>query len=118
MLTNYSARELGIGASQRKGIEIAIKKLPGGSDEKSKKNFGNEVKFMARLTHPNVVRMIGVCLDSSAGRFIAMEHMINGDMAQFLKEADFVATLGANLRLQEVSYILCVIAVTLYRCVR
>lgn len=58
---------------------------------------------MARLDHPNVIKMIGVCLDSSAGRFIAMEYMINGDLAQFLKEADFVATLGANLRIQEVS---------------
>ena len=85
-------------------MEVAIKKLPGGSDQKSKDNFGNEVKFMARLDHPNVTKMIGVCLDSSAGRFIAMEYMINGDLAQFLKETDFVATLGANLRIQEVSY--------------
>ena len=100
---NYSAKELGIGASEKLGVEIAIKKLSGESTQQTKDNFSNEVKFMARLDHPNVIRLIGVCLDATPGRFLAMEYMINGDLAQFLKESDFVDSIGANLRIQEVS---------------
>ena len=84
------------------GVEIAVKKLSGESTQQTKDNFSNEVKFMARLDHPNVVKLLGVCLDVRAGRFLAMEYMINGDLAQFLKDSDFVDSIGANLRIQEV----------------
>ena len=60
---------------------------------------------MARLEHPNVIKLLGMCLEETGGgRFIAMEYMVNGDMAQFLKDCDFVDSIGANLRLQEVSW--------------
>ncbi|XP_041379763.1 class II receptor tyrosine kinase-like, partial [Gigantopelta aegis] len=50
--------------------------------------FEKEVKFMARLKHENVVRLLGVCLSSNA--FIMMEYMESGDLNHYLRDKDLI----------------------------
>ena len=44
---------------------------------------------MKRLTHPNVLPILGVCLDSNHGSglpFMVLPFMDNGDLKSFLKK--------------------------------
>ena len=68
-------------------ILVAVKRLSEDSDEKDRQAFEKEIKFMARLRHENVVRLLGICLDRNA--FIMMEYMENGDLSQYLQKFDF-----------------------------
>ena len=63
---------------------VAVKKLKQNASERSKDLFDKEVKFMSRLNHPNVIRLLAVCTDEVAP-FIMMEYMKNGDLNQYLK---------------------------------
>lgn len=68
-------------------ILVAVKKLKPDADKQTKNAFEKEIKFMARLQHENVVRLLGVCLEEQA--FILMEYMENGDLHQFLENSEF-----------------------------
>ena len=63
---------------------VAVKRLKANASEGTKELFDKEVKFMSRLNHPNVVRLLGVCTDEE-NPFIMMEYMKNGDLNQYLK---------------------------------
>ena len=65
-------------------IVVAVKRLKPDADEATREAFEKEIKFMARLNHENVVRLVGVCLSGSG--FIMMQYMENGDLNQFLRE--------------------------------
>ena len=69
-------------------ILIAVKKLKSDIDEETRSAFEKEIKFMAKLRHENVVRLLGVCLQKQA--FIMMEYMENGDLNQYLKKHDVI----------------------------
>ena len=69
-------------------ILIAVKKLKSDIDEETRLAFEKEIKFMAKLRHENVVRLLGVCLQKQA--FIMMEYMENGDLNQYLKKHDVI----------------------------
>ena len=70
-------------------LVVAIKRLKPEADDKMREAFEKEVKFMARLRHENVVRLLGVCLTSS-NAFIMMEYMENGDLSHYLKDHDLI----------------------------
>ena len=101
-LPTFSPKDLGIGTSKQQGVKVAIKKLMSDPSSETKEAFGKEIKFMARLSHSSVIRLLGVCLEEEQDRFLVMEYMENGDMAQFLKGCQYVETKGANLRGGEV----------------
>ena len=63
---------------------VAVKRLKASASEATKELFDKEVKFMSRLNHPNVVRMLAVCTDKE-NPFIMMEYMMSGDLHQYLK---------------------------------
>ena len=73
-------------------ILVAVKRLQEGAREKERQAFEKEIKFMARLRHENVVRLLGVCLDRNA--FIMMEYMENGDLNQYLQKFEFAPETG------------------------
>ena len=84
------AQTIGL-SSQDLGLEgdapyilVAVKKLKENASERNKELFDKEVKFMSRLNHPNVTRLLGVCHEEAAP-FIMMEYMKNGDLNQYLK---------------------------------
>ena len=71
-------------------IVVAVKRLKPDADEATREAFEKEIKFMARLNHENVVRLVGVCLSSNA--FIMMQYMEDGDLNQFLRGKTLVPT--------------------------
>ena len=68
-------------------ILVAIKTLKKDPSEENKKAFKKEIKFMSRLNHKNVIRLLGICTKGTP--FIMMEYMENGDLNQFLKKQTF-----------------------------
>ena len=71
-------------ANIRTPILVAVKTLKKDPSEQNKKAFEKEIKFMSRLNHKNVVRLVGIC--NKGTPFIMMEYMENGDLNQFLKK--------------------------------
>lgn len=69
-------------------LVVAVKRLKSEADDSMREAFENEIKFMARLNHENVVRLLGVCLSKNA--FIMMEYMEEGDLNNYLKALKFV----------------------------
>ena len=63
---------------------VAVKKLKENASERNRQLFEKEVTFMSRLDHPNVIRLLGVCIDEAVP-FIMMEYMTNGDLNQYLQ---------------------------------
>ena len=69
-------------------ILVAVKKLKTNAETGLFEAFDKEVKFMSRLTHDNVVRLLAVCKVGES--FIMMEYMENGDLNQFLQKHSLV----------------------------
>ena len=92
--TKLSLKELRLGESTDTScsVLVAIKKLRQDADMSLKEAFQSEIKFMSRLKHANVVRLLGVCTDGGADEsFLMMEYMENGDLHEFLRKQVLVA---------------------------
>ena len=87
-----------------KGILVAIKKLRTDADGCLMEAFDKEVKFMARLNHDNVIRLLAVC--TSGESFIMMEYMENGDLNQFLTKQLLMPDTISGLQENEVTPII------------
>lgn len=85
-------------------ILVAIKKLKMNAESSLTANFNKEVKFMARLMHDNVIRLLGVC--KGAESFIMMEYMENGDLNQFLQKQRLMPDTISGLQENEVTPII------------
>ena len=72
-------------------ITVAVKKLKSDPTQIQKECFETEAKFLSRLRHPNVVRLLGVCYHEPA--FIMMEYMREGDLSQFLQKYSEVVSM-------------------------
>ena len=72
-------------------ITVAVKKLKSDPTQIQKEGFETEAKFLSRLRHPNVVRLLGVCYHEPA--FIMMEYMREGDLSQFLQKYSEVVSM-------------------------
>ena len=80
-----SCRDLRMSASTDTNvmIQVAVKMLKSNANASTKSQFEKEYRFMSRLNHPNVVRLLGICVTDTP--FIMMEYMENGDLNQFLQ---------------------------------
>lgn len=76
-------------------ILVAVKKLKANAESGLFDAFDKEVKFMCRLNHDNVVRLLAVC--TVGEHFIMMEYMENGDLNQFLQKHTLVPDTVAGL---------------------
>lgn len=85
-------------------ILVATKKLKLNAESSLAENFDKEVKFMARLMHDNVIRLLGVC--KGAESFIMMEYMENGDLNQFLQKQRLMPDTISGLQENEVTPII------------
>lgn len=74
---------------------VAIKTLKDNDNDEIKKAFEKEIKFMARLDHENVIKLLGVC--SRGVPFLMMEYMENGDLISFLKKYRYCEQLLQKL---------------------
>lgn len=87
-----------------KSTLVAIKKLKNDADGCLMEVFEKEVKFMARLNHDNVIRLLSVCTMGES--FIMMEYMENGDLNQFLQKQTLMPDTIAGLQDNEVTPII------------
>ena len=49
---------------------------------------------MAKFNHPNVMRLIGVCIDKGASPYIVMPYMAYGSLLSYLKKQRAELTLA------------------------
>ena len=92
---SLSLKQLGMSESNNDpgvSLVVAIKRLRAEADDKMREMFEKEVKFMARLKHENVVRLLGVCLSKNA--FIMMEYMENGDLNHYLRNMALIEDIN------------------------
>ncbi|XP_043993456.1 inactive tyrosine-protein kinase 7 isoform X2 [Gambusia affinis] len=76
--------------SKAKGIEesevevvVLVKSLQS-RDEQLQSNFRREAEMFAKLNHPNVVRLLGLCREAEP-HYMILEYYDLGDLKQFLK---------------------------------
>ncbi|XP_069491456.1 epithelial discoidin domain-containing receptor 1 isoform X2 [Ambystoma mexicanum] len=69
----------------RKGrpLMVAVKILRSDATKNARNDFLKEVKIMSRLKDPNIIRLLGVCVQEDPLCMIT-EYMENGDLNQFL----------------------------------
>lgn len=66
-------------------LRVAIKKLKDNPSPDEKRDFLQEAKLLANFDHPNIVHLIGICLDRGS-TLIVMELMLGGDLIRYMKE--------------------------------
>jgi serine/threonine protein kinase len=66
-------------------LRVAIKKLKDNASPEEKRDFLQEAKLLANFDHPNIVHLIGICLDRGS-TLIIMELMLGGDLIRYMQE--------------------------------
>ena len=74
-------------------IQVAVKKLKANASKTTQEAFEKEYKFMSRLDHPNVIRMLGLC-NTGPAQFIMMEYMERGDLNNYLRKFETIIGEG------------------------
>lgn len=72
-------------ASYTTKLRVAIKKLKDNASVEEKRDFLKEAKLLANFDHPNIVHLIGICLDRGS-TLIIMELMLGGDLIRYMQE--------------------------------
>ena len=87
---NLSQKQLNLGDNEdkMKSSRVAVKQLKSNPSSQATEAFEKELKFMSRLDHENVIRVLGSC--KGATTFIMMEYMENGDLNQYFMNYDNV----------------------------
>ncbi|XP_069117967.1 ALK tyrosine kinase receptor-like isoform X2 [Argopecten irradians] len=67
-------------------LPVAVKTLPVYSTEESEMEFLMEAMIMSKFSHPNIVKLLGVCFESHP-RYIILELLEGGDLKTFLRES-------------------------------
>ena len=82
-------KDLGL-KSPQKPVLVAVKMLRENASTDIQLAFEKECKFMSRLNHENVIRLLAVCRQGQ--QFLLMEHMENGDLHSFLQRYKTIST--------------------------
>ena len=91
-----SLKDLGLSEtddSKSTSIRVAVKKLKPTASKTTQEAFEKEYKFMSRLDHPNVIRMLGGC-NTGPSQFIMMEYMERGDLNRHLSMFETIIIEG------------------------
>lgn len=67
-------------------LKVAIKKLKDNASAEEKRDFLQEAKLLANFDHPNIVHLIGICLDRGS-TLLVMELMLGGDLIRYMQES-------------------------------
>ena len=78
-----------------KSTRVAVKQLKLSVSSSIKEAFDKELKFMSRLNHPNVIRVLGACTQDTDTPFIVMEYMKKGDLHRYLLNFETISQ-GTN----------------------
>ncbi len=89
---DLSQKDLNIGEDEdkTKPIRVAVKQLKANPSSQALEGFEKELKFMSRLDHENVIKVLGSCKGSVT--YIMMEYMEKGDLAQYLVNFENIST--------------------------
>ncbi|XP_078497824.1 epithelial discoidin domain-containing receptor 1 [Lissotriton helveticus] len=90
----------------RKGrpLMVAVKILRSDATKNARNDFLKEVKIMSRLKDPNIIRLLGVCVQDDPLCMIT-EYMENGDLNQFLSSHDLEEKIsGSACSMPGISY--------------
>lgn len=89
---NLALKDLKLGENTEKNRSflVAVKKQKKDADSSMKTAFQDEIRFLSKLKHANVVRLLGVCTKGNSP-FMVVEYMENGDLNQFLRKQKLVA---------------------------
>ena len=96
---SLSAKELKLGNSKDKknaSFLVAVKMLKPSASKANCEAFEKEYKFMSRLNHANVIRILAVC-SSGDTPFIMMEYIEKGDLNQYLEQYTEIVDSAASL---------------------
>lgn len=96
---NLALKDLNLGehTDKNRSFLVAVKKQKKDADASTKNAFQDEINFLSKLKHANVVRLLGVCSMASSP-FIVVEYMENGDLNQFLRKQKLVADNTQHLQ--------------------
>ncbi len=64
----------------------------------------SEISQMRQLSHPNVISLLGVCVNAAQGPSIIMPYMANGSLLDYLKKERNNLCLDIDAEMSEVSY--------------
>ncbi|KAG9509172.1 Tyrosine-protein kinase transforming protein ros, partial [Fragariocoptes setiger] len=65
-------------------IRVAVKQLKEDACDCDKRDFLEEAKLLSKFDHPNIVKLIGICVDRGAILHV-MELMLGGDLNKYLQ---------------------------------
>jgi c-mer proto-oncogene tyrosine kinase/anaplastic lymphoma kinase/receptor tyrosine kinase len=80
--------------AQREHSLVAVKTLKGVFGGADVSNMIEESVKMAKFSHPNVMRLIGVCIDKGTSPYIVMPYMAYGSLLSYLKKQRVELTLA------------------------
>ncbi|KAK6756999.1 hypothetical protein RB195_015058 [Necator americanus] len=80
---------------------VAIKTLRHGYEEAEKMKFMKEAILMNNFDHPNIVKLLGVCLEGPK-EYLILELMEGGDLLNFLKASSPTDSFPSQLSLRDV----------------
>ncbi|PIO77469.1 fibronectin type III domain protein [Teladorsagia circumcincta] len=80
---------------------VAIKTLRQGYEESEKIRFMKEAILMNNFDHPNIVKLLGVCLEGPK-EYLILELMEGGDLLNFLKASSPTDSFPSQLSLRDV----------------
>ncbi|XP_071955020.1 proto-oncogene tyrosine-protein kinase ROS-like [Antedon mediterranea] len=78
--------------------KVAVKTLRDKSTDQEKEDFLKEAVLMGNFKHPNILALLGVCLDNDP-QYIILELMEGGDLLNYIRGARGVAGGPAKLTL-------------------
>uniref|UniRef100_F1KQA4 receptor protein-tyrosine kinase n=1 Tax=Ascaris suum TaxID=6253 RepID=F1KQA4_ASCSU len=90
----------GLPQSPTKGVRVAIKTLKSGYSETDRLKFLKEAILMNNFDHPNIVKLMGVSLESEP-YYLIIELMEGGDLLGFLRSSRPSDCLPSQLSLCE-----------------
>lgn len=74
---------------------VAVKELHSGAGLEEEARFLIECRLMAKLQHPHLVRLVGMCIDTTPFMLV-LEHMAGGDLHSQLLHYRKVASAGGK----------------------
>jgi hypothetical protein len=76
--------------------QVAVKSLKVGTDRDTREKFALEARILAVLDHAHIVKLVGVCMDSTP-EWMLIELMPLGDLLEYLRQRNPARTSTAAL---------------------